>query len=152
MTRRADRVQRGRRPGTPAEAEAPLRRVLVVEDDAEFRVLLAGVLRRHGFDVQTARDGSEALDKLGSLVMEPSGRWAPDLVITDYRMPRFDGMDVIEALRLAVVSAPIILITAFGDAATHRRAESLGVWAVLDKPFELPELVALARSATEPRN
>lgn len=66
-------------------------------------------------------------------------------------MPKFDGMDVIEALRLAAVAAPIILITAFGDPATHHRAAELGVWAVLDKPFELRELLSLAQSATESR-
>ena len=123
-------------------------RVLLAEDDPELRSLIAMVLRRRAFQVEVARDGSEALERLASAVLgRPPGR-GPDLLITDHRMPKFDGLDVIEALRLVGVRTPIILITAFGDAATHARAEALGVSAVLDKPFDLNDLLSLAERAT----
>jgi len=123
-------------------------RILLAEDDPELRSLIAMVLRRNGFQVEMARDGSEALERLASTVLRrPAGRTV-DLLITDHRMPKFDGLDVIEALRLTGVHTPIILITAFGDAAIHARAETLGVAAVLDKPFDLQDLLSLAHRAT----
>jgi len=123
-------------------------RVLLAEDDLELRSLIAMVLRRNGFQVEMATDGSEALERLASTVLGRTSGRSPDLLITDYRMPKFDGLDVIEALRLVGVRTPIILITAFGDAATHARAEALGVTAVLDKPFDLQDLLSLAHRAT----
>ncbi len=123
-------------------------RVLLAEDDLELRSLIAMVLRRNGFQVEMATDGSEALERLASTVLGRASGRSPDLLITDYRMPKFDGLDVIEALRLVGVRTPIILITAFGDAATHARAEALGVTAVLDKPFDLQDLLSLAHRAT----
>ena len=123
-------------------------RVLLAEDDLELRSLIAMVLRRNGFQVEMATDGSEALERLASTVLGRTSGRSPDLLITDYRMPKFDGLDVIEALRLVGVRTPIILITAFGDAATHARAQALGVTAVLDKPFDLQDLLSLAHRAT----
>ena len=125
--------------------------VLLVEDDSELRSLIAAVLRRDRFDVEVVEDGSAALERLGSTLFGDERANAPDLLITDFRMPRFDGFDLIEALRLTRVRTPIILITAFGDAATHARARELGVAAVLDKPFDLQDLLSLVRGATEAR-
>jgi len=138
------------RDGDEAKPLVPVRpgRVLLAEDDLELRSLIAMVLRRNGFQVEMATDGSEALERLASTVLGRTSGRSPDLLITDYRMPKFDGLDVIEALRLVGVRTPIILITAFGDAATHARAEALGVTAVLDKPFDLQDLLSLAHRAT----
>jgi CheY-like chemotaxis protein len=127
---------------------AQTRHALLVEDDDEMRRLLYFVLTRNGFRVTEARDGSEALEWLGSLlVMDRRGKNL-DLVVTDQRMPAFSGLDVIEAMRFSGLRAPAILITAFGDAQTHERAGSLGAVEVLDKPFELSRLVSVARRVT----
>ncbi|HME69422.1 MAG TPA: response regulator [Myxococcota bacterium] len=125
----------------------PTRRalVLLVEDDDEMRKMLAFLLTRHGFRVTQARDGSEALAYLGDVVLGGSRDKAPQLLLTDQRMPGFCGLDVIEAARLAGLKIPAILITAFGDTETHERADALGATPVLDKPFAMLELVALAR-------
>ncbi len=134
--------------GTPApKTPEPDRRshVLLVEDDDEMRKMLAFVLTRHGFRVTQARDGSEALEHLGDLVLRGNRDKAPQLLLTDERMPGFCGLDIIEAMRIAGLEIPAILITAFGDRETHERAEALGQTPVLDKPFAMLELVALAR-------
>jgi CheY-like chemotaxis protein len=119
--------------------------VLLVEDDDEMRKMLAFVLTRHGFRVIQLRDGAEALEYLGDVVLGGSREKTPQLLLTDHRMPGFCGLDVIEAARLAGLNIPAILITAFGDPETHERAEALGATPVLDKPFAMLDLVSLAR-------
>ena len=121
------------------------RHVLLVEDDEEMRRLVYFVLTRNGFRVTEARDGAEALEFLGSLLLSDRRGRAPDMIITDQRMPGFCGLDVIEATRFSGIRIPAILITAFGDAETHERACDLGTVTVLDKPFEMAQLVKLAR-------
>jgi DNA-binding response OmpR family regulator len=121
------------------------RRVLLAEDDDEMRKMLAFALTRHGFRVIQARDGAEALEYLGDVVLGQNRDKAPQLLLTDQKMPGFCGLEVIEAARLAGLKIPAILITAFGDAETHERADALGSTPVLDKPFAVQELVALAR-------
>ena len=120
-------------------------RVLIAEDDDEMRKMLAFVLTKHGFRVTQARDGAEALEYLGDVVLGGSRDKAPQLLLTDQRMPGFCGLEVIEAARLVGLKIPAILITAFGDAETHERADALGATPVLDKPFAVQELVALVR-------
>jgi CheY-like chemotaxis protein len=119
--------------------------VLVVEDDDEMRKMLAFVLTRHGFRVTQLRNGAEALEYLGEVVLSGSRERTPQLLLTDQRMPGFCGLDVIEAIQLSGLRIPAVLITAFGDPETHERADALGATPVLDKPFAVGELVALAR-------
>lgn len=119
--------------------------VLLVEDDDEMRKMLAFVLTKHGFSVTQVRNGKEALEYLGDIVLGGSLDKTPQLLLTDQRMPGFCGLDVIEAARLTGLKIPAILITAFGDCETYERADALGGTPVLDKPFAMLELVALAR-------
>jgi DNA-binding response OmpR family regulator len=127
------------------------RHVLLVEDDEEMRKMLAFVLTKHGFRVTQARDGAEALEYLGDVVLGGARDRAPELLVTDQRMPGFCGLDVIEAARIAGLKIPAILITAFGDSETHARAEELGATPVLDKPFAMLELVTLVRRVMRPK-
>ncbi len=120
--------------------------VLLVEDDDDLRDMLASILRRDCFEVIQARDGREALEMLEKLQRDEGE--GPDLIVTDHRMPRRSGLDVVESLRLAHAPTPVILITAFGDDAIHQRAGSLDVAAVLDKPFDVRELIRIARDCT----
>jgi DNA-binding response OmpR family regulator len=121
----------------------------VVEDDDELRRLVVDLLGRHGFEVQGASDGLAALERLAWSRQPGAVRWEPDVVITDLRMPKLDGMELVTALREASMPASVVVITAFGDLATRRRARALGAFAVLDKPFELDELLSLARRAAD---
>jgi CheY-like chemotaxis protein len=132
----------------PAKPLTPARpyRVLLAEDDAEMRDMLHQVLTKDGFDVITAADGSEALEIVGEMILQPEAhRRVLDLLISDQRMPGFEGLRVIEALRLARFRVPAILITAFGDRAIVRDAIALGGTVVLDKPFELRNLLSMSR-------
>ena len=114
-------------------AEHPL--IVVAEDDKEMRNLLGASLRSRGFDVAEYRDGRELLARLESDANEDVR--IPSLVVSDLRMPGVSGLDVLHHMRRVLPDVPVILITAFGDDQTHRRAKALGAAAVVDKPFDL---------------
>lgn len=141
----------------PSEEDKPLTparppRVLVVEDDPRMRALLRFALSRRGFEVTEAVDGNDALERLGTMLLEPRRtRTTPDLLITDLRMPGCDGTELIETLRALGVRTPALLITAFGDESTVERAQRLGATAVLDKPFEMSLLLTLAKRLILPQ-
>lgn len=124
----------------PAPAVGPV--VLVAEDDDELRLLLCMRLSARGYRVVAARDGDEAIERLEPLISRCPGTLRPRLVITDVRMPGFDGLQVLETVRLLDRSLPVVVITAFGDRETHRAARLLDVTAVFDKPLDLGCLVA----------
>ena len=90
------------------------------------------------------------LDRLGESVGVDTGPDAVALIVTDNRMPGCTGLELLTALRAAHWETPVILITAFGSAATHRHAAALGATAVLDKPFPLDQLRALVRDTVRP--
>jgi DNA-binding response OmpR family regulator len=125
-------------------------RILLAEDDPDLRALLASELRKDGYIVEEARTGYDLLELLGSLTLRSE---VCDLLITDIRMPGLNGLAIAEALRDGVTrgtsGTPIILITAFGDDATHAEAQRLGA-TIFDKPFDLDELRSCIRSMINP--
>ena len=110
-------------------------RILLAEDDREMRELLAWILWRAGFAVETCTDGISLLERLEALAEK--GRFDPFyLVISDIRMPGVTGMEILEYLQSHPQLPPLLLITAFGDQQTHQEANRCGA-AILDKPFDL---------------
>ena len=109
-------------------------RVLVAEDDRVARDLLSEILRGEGYEVEAVDDGAVAIER----AQAGDGRY--DLVVSDVRMERSGGLDVLAAFTAKAPSTPVILITAFGDEATHTRARELGATMVIDKPFDLDAL------------
>ena len=125
-------------------------RVLLAEDDDEMRRMLAEVLRRDGYLVTEARDGLELTDRICRSLFDVEADDAPDILVSDIRMPGRSGLDVLSLLRGADAGIPIILITGFGDDETCRRAERLGADALLDKPLDLDELRATVHRHAPP--
>jgi len=124
----------------PSTRAQPRRlRVLLAEDDAAFRELLASVLRRSGYEVLEAANGEELLDHVAFGLLRGEKHRTFDLLVSDIRMPRHTGLEILNGMRSANLSVPVILITAFGDPETHRLAYELGA-RVLDKPFDMTEL------------
>jgi DNA-binding response OmpR family regulator len=109
-------------------------RVLIADDDSAMRGMLEAALLRAGFDVETASDGSELLERLDASARDSR---APQLIVSDICMPGLTGLDVLTRVRNQFPTLPVLLITAFGDALTHRRAHALGAVEVIDKPFDL---------------
>lgn len=117
--------------------------VLVVDDDAAVRELLAKALTGAGYQVDLAVDGPSALVRLGEK--------AYDLMITDLKMPGLDGLSVIREARRTCPSLPVIVITGYSSEATAIEAIDLGVAGYLTKPFRVPRiLAAAARALGEP--
>ena len=140
-TLRTQRARRGAR--SPA-------RVLLAEDDLELRRLLAGELRKAGYEVQEAGTGFELLRQLGDLTLR---NLAIDLIVSDIQMPGLNGLVVVEGLRKQgkpdSVRTPVMLMTAFGDAKAHAEAKRLGA-VIFNKPFELEDFRACALNLVGP--
>ena len=122
--------------------------VLVAEDDADVRRLVATALRVDGYSVIEAGDGAELIEHIGSALLFGNVRGDLDpvtLVISDIRMPGCDGLEVLAQLRRADIGVAVILMTAHGDSATRERAEHLGADAFLRKPFEIDHLRNVVR-------
>jgi DNA-binding NtrC family response regulator len=109
-------------------------RVLLADDDHAMRGMLEAALLRAGFEVESASNGAELLARLEAA--DRNSR-APQLIVSDICMPGLTGLDVLTRVRQRFPTVPVILITAFGDALTHRRAHALGAVEVIDKPFDL---------------
>jgi len=128
--------------GRPAAAErAPLARVLVVDDDPGVRYTLREILAGEGLEVEEAGDGVEALERL-------QARPAP-LLLTDLRMPRLDGMELLREVLAKSPSTRVVLITAHGSEREAVLAMKAGAFDYFKKPFETEELLAVVRRAVE---
>jgi excisionase family DNA binding protein len=126
-------------PARSAAAVAGRPRVLVVDDEATIRDLLAKTLALAEYDVDLAPDGRAALDRL---------RMIPyDLLITDLKMPGVDGLTVIREARRLKADLPVIIITGFSNEASAIEAVNLGVSGYLTKPFRVPRVLAAAAKA-----
>ena len=128
----------------PQPGRAP--RILLADDQPEMRTLIRKMLVRRGCEVVEAEDGPGLVRILIEGLTAEESR-APDLIITDVRMPGFTGLEVLARLRREQWTTPVILITAFGDAQLHRDALRLGAACVLNKPFELEELRGAVEAA-----
>ena len=124
------------RVATPAAGRP---RVLVVDDEASIRDLLAKTLALAEYDVDLASDGRTGLERL---------RMIPyDLLITDLKMPGVDGLAVIREARRLKADIPVIIITGFSTEASAIEAVNLGVSGYLTKPFRVPRVLAAAAKA-----
>ena len=124
--------------------------VLLAEDDEAFRRLLASVLEQEGYEVVEARDGLALLASIEDTLTVRRERPESFLVVADVRMPGLTGLDVLAILRCANWRTPVILITAFGDEATHAEGRELGAVAVFDKPFNVEQLRAAVLETMPP--
>jgi DNA-binding response OmpR family regulator len=118
--------------------------ILLAEDDEEMRKTLSSLLRACGYRVVECSDGLDLLKMFGASQLQTH---APgySLLISDIRMPGLSGLEILEGFRGKPGFPPVILITAFGDEETHVKARESGAVAVLDKPFEVEDLLAMVR-------
>src|SRR3954464_8519593 len=122
----------------PAPAAARPR-VLVVDDEASIRDLLAKTRALAEYDVDLAPDGRVALERLRIIPY--------DLLITDLRMPGVDGLTVIKEARRLKTDIPVIIVTGYSSEASAIEAINLGVQGYLTKPFRVPRVLAAAARA-----
>ena len=109
-----------------------VRKILVVDDDADIRAELAEYLETKGYRVEVAGDGREGFDGFEA---------APaDGVVVDIKMPRGDGFDLIRRLRAIDPDVPIIVMTGHFSQTGRTRAEELGATVMMEKPIVLRRL------------
>ncbi len=118
-------------------------KILVVDDELNMQLVLKTLLKKEGYDVATASDGIEALKVLKSGSVE--------VVVTDLKMPKLDGVGLLERVIRDYPSTPVIIITAHGTIATAVDALKKGAFDYITKPFERDELKNIIHKAMRTR-
>ena len=118
-----------------------VRRVLVVDDEENLRLVLRTLLRRNGYEVETAGSGEDALGMVES--------FGPDFVITDVRMPKMGGLDLLATLKAKGSDATVIVMSAYGNTDMALEAMKGGAYDYIQKPFKPDEVVLTLRKAEE---
>ena len=136
--------------GETESERRPAIKVYLAEDDPALRSTLALLLRKDGHHVVEAGDG---VDLLTDLTWEQvHGKYPEEVVVvSDVRMPKTDGLAIMRSLRLRGRLPRFILMTAFPNAELRAEAESLGVLALFEKPFDFDELRELIRRVGPPQ-
>jgi DNA-binding response OmpR family regulator len=115
-------------------------RILLAEDDEEIRGALERLLAFDGYEVLAVDNGGELLDYLSGWILGDTDEAPADVIITDIRMPGFNGLSILEGLRARGWTQPVIVMSAFGDEEIRERVERLGAAIFFPKPFEPSEL------------
>ena len=115
-----------------------MKKILVIEDEPQMRLGLRDNLELEGYEVETAIDGDEGLQKAGS--------FAPDLVILDVMLPKKNGFDVCRDLRARSITTPIVMLTARSAETDKVLGLELGADDYVTKPFSIIELLARVRA------
>ncbi|HTV64034.1 MAG TPA: sigma-54 dependent transcriptional regulator [Bryocella sp.] len=118
-------------------------KVLIVEDEENERSGLAELVEAWGYDAQTAGDGVEGLQAVEA--------WSPGIVITDLRMPRMDGMQLLEAIAAQPQQVAVILLTAQGSVDAAVTAMKRGAFDFIEKPVNAARLRAILQNASRLR-
>ncbi|MBI5535087.1 MAG: sigma-54-dependent Fis family transcriptional regulator [Deltaproteobacteria bacterium] len=118
--------------------------ILIIDDEANLRRVLSAQLGREGYDVHTAEDGEKGLALLREHHI--------DLVITDLRMPKVDGMEVLRQALVIDPNLPVVILTAHGTVDNAVEALKTGAFDYITKPFDQNEVKAIVRKALRTRN
>jgi two-component system response regulator AtoC len=123
-----------------------LGQALVVDDELNLRESLVELIAGEGFRVTQAANGEEAVESLRKGIVEP------DVVFLDVRMPKMNGLEVLRVIQEEkLTTAPVIVLSAFGDSSKMIEAMRLGAYDYITKPLDLDEIVATLQRATEQR-
>ncbi len=117
------------------------RRVLIVDDEENLRHYLQMVLSEEGYQVETAQDGEEALDKVQ--------HHAWDIILCDIRMPKMDGMTFLKEFKAKGLEGTIIMMSAYGTVDTAVEAMKIGAYDYVSKPFNADEIILTLKKAEE---
>src|SRR5687768_1748530 len=118
-----------------------MRRVLVVDDEENIRLVIRSYLRRDGYEVEVAGSGDEAL-----ALVETFG---PDFILTDVRMPKMGGLDLLATLKAKGVDTCVIVMSAYGNVDAALEAMKAGAYDYLQKPFKAEEVLLTIKKAEE---
>jgi two-component system nitrogen regulation response regulator NtrX len=115
------------------------KQILVVDDEERIRQSLNGILKDEGYEVQEAKDGTQALKQVES---DP-----PDLVLLDIWMPAMDGIEVLEKMKGQIPNLPVIMISGHGNIELAVKAVKLGAYDFIEKPLSLEKVLLAVSNA-----
>ena len=121
-----------------------MRRVLVVDDEENLRVVLRTFLKRSGYEVEVADNGEVALEMVES--------FGPDFILTDVRMPKMGGLDLLGTLKAKGNEATVIVMSAYGNVDLALEAMQAGAYDYVQKPFKNDEVLLALKKAEEREN
>ena len=117
------------------------KRILIIDDEENFRHMLSVILVKEGYEVETASNGEEGMQKALT---------APfDQILCDIRMPKMDGMEFLKEIQKTAVDATIIVMSAYGTIDIAIEAMKLGAYDYISKPFKPDEIILTLRKAEE---
>jgi two-component system, NtrC family, response regulator AtoC len=117
------------------------KKILIVEDEENFRHILSVILKKEKFDVETAPNGEEGLQRLSESTF--------DQVLCDIRMPGMDGMDFLKEVQKRGMDTCVIMMSAYGTIDTAIEAMKLGAYDYISKPFKPDEIILTLKKAEE---
>ena len=125
---------------TDPEATTEIKTILVVDDEPENRRIYSEILSDLGYRVIDVPDGASALSDIrqGEKI---------DLVITDYKMPGMNGLELAAALRNMLPCIPVLILTAYTSIENYFQSLNLGVFEYINKPVGTSELIRIVRMA-----
>jgi CheY-like chemotaxis protein len=112
-------------------------KVMVVDDDPEMRLTLEGIIEDEGFDVRSASDGLQAIRMAEECTF--------DLIFMDIKMPGINGVDAYREIKKASPTSVVVMMTGFSLGELIKEALEEGVYAVLYKPFDVPQIIDIVR-------
>jgi two-component system response regulator AtoC len=116
-------------------------KILLIDDEENFRHMLSVILKKRGYDVETANNGIDGLKKVDT------GSY--DTVLCDIRMPEMDGLEFLKEAQKAGCESTIIMMSAYGTLDTAIEAMKLGAYDYISKPFKPDEIVLTLKKAEE---
>ncbi len=117
-----------------------MKKILIVDDEQQIRVILSKVIAKAGFEVETAENGKTAFQKIKS--------FKPNLVLLDIKLPDDNGMDMLPKI-LKKSDIAVVMMTAYSDIKTAVKSIKLGAYDYLNKPFDNEEVVLVIQKALE---
>jgi two-component system response regulator PilR (NtrC family) len=119
-------------------------RILIIEDEKSMREVLRILLEEEGYEITSASNGLEGIEYLRNDIF--------DLVITDIKMPKADGFEVLNRVKELSPSTIVIMITAFGTTESTIEAMKRGAYDYIHKPFKIDEIRLIIQKAFEKKN
>src|SRR5580693_8131071 len=118
-------------------------KVLIVEDEAHARNGLTELVASWGFRAESAADGVEGLDRVR--------QWSPGIVVTDLKMPRMDGMELLARIKELEQQVVVVMLTAQGSIESAVEAMRMGAYDYIPKPVDPARLRAILQNANRQR-
>src|SRR5437762_10856052 len=115
-------------------------KVLIVEDEENERTGLAELVSAWGYRAETARDGAEGYEKVTA--------WSPSIVVTDLKMPRMSGLELLERIANEAQTMAVIVVTAQGTIDSAVQAMRMGAYDYITKPIDTNRLRTILQNAT----